>query len=122
MAAVRFFVHDVDQALTFYVDLLGFELSDRWGPAFAIVKYDGLSVWLSGPGTSAMKPMSDGSQPGPGGWNRLVVQVGDLEAKVAGLLSNGIAFRNEILSGPGGSQVLVEDGQGNVVELFESRD
>ena len=113
MAAVRFFVHDVDQALTFYVDLLGFELSDRWGPAFAIVKYDG---------TSAMKPMSDGSQPGPGGWNRLVVQVGDLEAKVAGLLSNGIAFRNEILSGPGGSQVLVEDGQGNVVELFESRD
>lgn len=121
MAAFRLLVENVDRALRFYRDLLGFEVVEQWGPAIAILRYDGVQVWLSGPQTSAAKPMPDGVKPVPGGWNRIVVQVADLESEVKRLSEAGCTFRNEILSGPGGKQILVEDGEGNVVELFEER-
>jgi catechol 2,3-dioxygenase-like lactoylglutathione lyase family enzyme len=120
-AVVRYLVGNVDEALVFYTDRLGFELEQRMGPAFAIVARDGLELWLSGPQTSAAQPMPDGREPEPGGWNRLVLTVDDLEATVAGLRDAGATFRNEIVTGPGGKQVLVEDPAGNVVELFEPR-
>jgi catechol 2,3-dioxygenase-like lactoylglutathione lyase family enzyme len=121
MPAVRYLVTDVDQALSFYRDHLGFEVIERWGPAFAMVARDGLQLWLSGPQTSAAQPMPDGRTPEPGGWNRIVIEVTDLPALVARLKSNGVCFRNDIVAGPGGSQILAEDGVGNVVELFEPR-
>jgi catechol 2,3-dioxygenase-like lactoylglutathione lyase family enzyme len=120
-AVVRYLVGNVDEAVVFYTDRLGFELEQRMGPAFAIVARDGLELWLSGPQTSAAQPMPDGREPEPGGWNRLVLTVDDLEATVAGLRDAGATFRNEIVTGPGGKQVLVEDPAGNVVELFEPR-
>lgn len=121
MPAIRYMVRDTDRAVKFYTELLGFDLVDRWGPAFAIVRRGGLDLWLSGPQTSAARPMPDGRVPEPGGWNRIVLEVSDLESLVARLRNDGAAFRNEIISGPGGSQVLVEDGEGNVIELFEPR-
>jgi len=121
MAAFRLLVENVDRALRFYRDLLGFEVVEQWGPAIAILRYDGVQVWLSGPQTSAAKPMPDGVKPVPGGWNRIVVQVADLESEVKRLSEAGCTFRNEILSGPGGKQILAEDGEGNFVELFEQR-
>ena len=122
MIASRYLVRDVERAKSFYVGLLGFKLVKQWGPAFAEVELGGVSVWLSGPQTSAAKPMPDGRKPTPGGWNRVVVVVENLEARVKELKAAGVVFRNEILTGPGGSQVLAEDGVGNVVELFEPRD
>ena len=122
MTAFRYLVSDVEQAKAFYIDRLGFKLVKQWGPAFAEVELGGVSVWLSGPQTSAAKPMPDGRKPAPGGWNRVVVVVENLEARVEELKTAGVVFRNEILTGPGGSQVLAEDGVGNVVELFEPRD
>lgn len=121
MPAVRYLVADIEQALAFYRDLLGFEVVQQWGDAFAEVERSGLSLWLSGPQTSAARPMPDGRTPGPGGWNRIVVDVDDLAALVARLAAAGVSFRNEIVEGPGGRQILAEDGQGNVVELFEPR-
>lgn len=118
----RLMVDDLTPSLEFYVDSLGFELVEQWGPAFAMIKQGDDTVWLSGPQTSAAKPMPDGSQPVPGGWNRVVVQVDDLDSVYADLKSKGAKFRNEPISGPGGKQVLVEDPSGNCVELFESRD
>lgn len=120
MAAVRYFVSDVDRAVAFYVSL-GFSEVERWGPAMAIIEHDGLELWLAGPSASASKPMPDGRQPESGGWNRIVLTVGDLEALVLILLAQGVAFRNEPLSGPGGSQVLIEDPDGNPIELFQPR-
>ncbi len=117
MIAFRYLVSDVERAKSFYVGLLGSKLVKQWGPAFAEVELGGVSVWLSGPQTSAAKPMPDGRKPAPGGWNRVVVVVKNLELKAA-----GVTFRNALLSGPGGSQILAEDGVGNVVELFEPRD
>lgn len=119
MAIVRYFVDDVDKALAFYVDRLEFTLSMRWGPPFAAVSKGELMLWLSGPETSAARPMPDGRKPGPGGWNRVVVEVADLEAIVAKLSTAGVVFRSDIVVGPGGRQILAEDGCGNVVELFE---
>ena len=118
MATVRYLVNSVDDALPFYRGL-GFRLTDRWGPAFAIVKRKGLALWLSGPGTSARKRLGDGSLPVPGGWNRVVVEVSDLDATVARLQAAGATFRSRPIKGPGGRQVLVEDPSGNPVELFE---
>jgi len=112
MAAVRYFVQDVDRAVAFYVSL-GFSEVERWGPAMAIIEHDGLELWLAGPSASASKPMPDGRQPEPGGWNRIVLTVADLEAIVPVLRAQGVTFRNEPLSGPGGSQVLIEDPDGN---------
>jgi catechol 2,3-dioxygenase-like lactoylglutathione lyase family enzyme len=119
MALVRYLVDDVDAAVAFYTDNLGFTLEQRMGPAFAIVSRDDLSLWLSGPKSSAARPMPDGRQPEPGGWNRVVVEVGALEAKVAELKQAGLTFRNDIVTGPGGKQILLEDPAGNVVELFQ---
>jgi catechol 2,3-dioxygenase-like lactoylglutathione lyase family enzyme len=119
MAIVRYLVGDVDAAVAFYTEHLGFTLEQQMGPAFAIVSRDGLSLWLSGPKSSAARPMPDGRQPEPGGWNRVVVEVDDLEAKVAELKQAGLSFRNDIVTGPGGQQILLEDPAGNVVELFQ---
>jgi catechol 2,3-dioxygenase-like lactoylglutathione lyase family enzyme len=121
MGVCRYLVHDVDVAVTFYTAQLGFQLRERMGPAFAIVTRGDLELWLSGPQTSAARPMPDGSQPVPGGWNRCVIEVTDLEMIVAALQAAGVRFRNEIISGPGGSQILVEDPSGNPLELFQPR-
>lgn len=120
MATIRYMVNDVDAALPFY-QALGFTLADRWGPPFAIVERGDLQIWLSGPGTSAAKPMPDGAKPVPGGWNRVVIAVDDLDGAVAALGNTGARFRNQPISGPGGRQVLAEDPSGNPVELFEAR-
>ncbi len=120
-AVVRYLVGDVDEAVAFYTERLGFELEQRMGPAFAIVARDGLDLWLSGPQTSAAQPMPDGRQPGPGGWNRLVLTFDDLERVVGELRDAGARFRNEIVTGPGGKQILLEDPAGNAVELFQPR-
>ncbi len=121
MATVRYMVEDVQLSLTFYTDLLGFTVEQRMGQAFAIIAKDDLRIWLSGPKTSAAQPMPDGAQPQPGGWNRIVIEVDDLGALVAKLKGAGVRFRNEILSGAGGKQILAEDPSGNPIELFEAR-
>lgn len=120
MAAIRYLVHDLDAALGFYTGLLGFTLERRYGPAMAIVARDGLALWLAAPMSSAAQPMPDGRRPEPGGWNRLVVEPADFDAAVAALRAAGVRFRNAVLSGPGGRQVLVEDPSGNPVELFSA--
>ena len=119
MATVRYLVHDVDAALPFY-GALGFAVKERWGQPFAMLARDGLTLWLSGPGTSAAKPLPDGSIPASGGWNRLVVEVADLGAAIAALRAAGTRFRSEPVQGPGGRQVLADDPSGNPVELFEA--
>ena len=121
MASVRYMVHDVEQAIAFYVGHLGFELKEKWGPAFAMIAKDDLTLWLSGPQTSAAQAMPDGRQPQPGGWNRIVIEVSDIQAVVDQLTKAGTVFRNTILSGTGGKQILAEDPSGNPIELFESK-
>ena len=119
MPAVRYLVRDVDAALPFY-EALGFTVTERWGPPFAMLAREGLELWLSGPGSSASRPLPDGSVPQPGGWNRLVIEVEDLQASVSALREAGARFRGEPIQGPGGRQILVEDPSGNPVELFEA--
>jgi catechol 2,3-dioxygenase-like lactoylglutathione lyase family enzyme len=119
VAVVRYLVADVDVAMAFYIDMLGFELVERWGPPFAMVKRGDLMLWLSGPGSSASRPLTDGSQPAPGGWNRLVLETDNLVSLVEKLTQSGLHFRSEVVSGPGGKQALVNDPSGNPVELFE---
>src|SRR5262252_8448243 len=119
MATVRYLVNDVDASVGFYAGRLGFEVVQQFGPNMAIVRKDGLTLWLAGPNASASRPMPDGRKPEPGGWNRFVVETHDLAATVAKLKAAGVRFRNEILSGPGGQQILMEDPCGNVVELFQ---
>ena len=120
MAVIRYLVNDVDVAVKFYTNILGFELVEKWGPPFAMVKRGDLTLWLSGPGSSASGPLADGSKPVSGGWNRLVLETNDLASLVAKLTQSGAHFRSEIVSGPGGKQVLVNDPSGNPIELFES--
>ena len=120
MATIRYLVRDVDAVLPFYA-ALGFSLSERWGPPFAQLARGDLSLWVSGPGSSASKPLADGSVPASGGWNRLVIEVDDIKKAIADLRPTGARFRSEPVSGPGGTQVLVEDPSGNPVELFEAR-
>jgi catechol 2,3-dioxygenase-like lactoylglutathione lyase family enzyme len=120
VAVIRYLVNDVDVALEFYIDMLGFELVEKWGPPFAMVKRGDLALWLSGPGSSASRPLSNGSKPAPGGWNRLVLETDDLASLVEQLKRSGAQLRSDIVSGPGGKQVLVDDPSGNPVELFES--
>lgn len=115
---IRYFVTDVEAAVAWYSGSLGFRLKEQWGPAFAIVEREDVALWLSGPGTSAMMPMPDGRVPEPGGWNRVVVVVGDFDATVSSLRDFRAKFRNEPVRGPGGCQVLVEDPDGNPVEVF----
>jgi catechol 2,3-dioxygenase-like lactoylglutathione lyase family enzyme len=120
-AAVRYLVADVDRAVAFYVEQLGFTLVEQMGGAFAQVRRDELTLWLSGPASSAARPMPDGRQPVAGGWNRFVLEVDDLAARVEAMRDAGVTFRNAIVTGPGGKQILVEDPDGNVIELFEAR-
>jgi catechol 2,3-dioxygenase-like lactoylglutathione lyase family enzyme len=120
MPTVRYLVNSVDESLPFY-RALGFKLADRWGPPFAVVKGKGLTLWLSGPGTSARKKLPGGGTPEPGGWNRLVLPVKDIEATVTKLQAVGARFRSKPIKGPGGKQVLVEDPSGNPIELFEAK-
>jgi catechol 2,3-dioxygenase-like lactoylglutathione lyase family enzyme len=119
VATVRYLVDDVDKAVGFYTEKVGFTLEQRFGKTIAMVSRDGLTLWLAGPESSAARPMPDGRKPGPGGWNRVVVQVADLEARVRTMKGEGVVFRNDIVTGPGGKQILAEDGCGNVVELFQ---
>jgi catechol 2,3-dioxygenase-like lactoylglutathione lyase family enzyme len=121
LAVIRYLVDDVDHAVAFYTEHLGFSLERRMGPAFAIVSLGDVALWASGPQSSAARSMPDGRRPEPGGWNRLVIEVDDLEAKVTELKQAGLQFRNEIVTGPGGKQILLEDPAGNPVELFEPR-
>ncbi len=119
MAHVRYIVDDVKKAVEFYVSRLGFELENQFGSAMAILHKDDLTLWVAGPKASASRPMPDGSTPVPGGWSRFVVTVADLEADVARLQLDGVQFKNEIVEGPGGKQILCLDPSGNVVELFQ---
>ncbi len=119
MAYVRYIVDDVEDAIAFYVSKLDFELEQQFGPAFAIVVRGDLTLWLAGPTASASKPMPDGAKPSPGGWSRFVLTVDDLESVVSKLKDEGVNFRNEVVEGPGGKQILCNDPSGNVVELFQ---
>ena len=119
MATIRYLVHDVERSIAFYTQHLGFKLDQQMGPAFAKVSRDDLTLWLAGPQSSAARPMPDGRRPEPGGWNRLVLEVRDLPARVAQMKQAGMRFRNEVVVGPGGKQILLEDPSGNPVELFE---
>jgi len=117
--SVRYMVDDVDQAVAFYTHQLGFEVLTQFAPAFADVKRGNLRLLLAGPKSSAGRPMADGAQPGPGGWNRIHFIVEDLASEVARLRDAGATFRNDIVEGPGGKQILLQDPSGNVVELFQ---
>src|SRR5262245_21376802 len=119
MATIRYMVNEVESSLAFYTQHLGFKLEERHGPAIAIVSKGDLTLWLAGPPASAARPMPDGRKPEAGGWNRFVIEVENIEGKVAELKTAGVTFRNDIVSGPGGKQILVEDPSGNVIELFE---
>jgi catechol 2,3-dioxygenase-like lactoylglutathione lyase family enzyme len=121
MATVRYLVGDVARSVAFYRDLLGFSVEQEMLPAFARVARGDLDLWLAGPASSAARPMPDGRRPEPGGWNRFVLEVEDLDATVGSLRAAGAAFRNDVVRGPGGKQILAEDPDGNVVELFEAR-
>jgi glyoxylase I family protein len=118
--AVRYQVRDVDRAVAFYTTHLGFKLEQQAASAFAKVSSGSLVLWLSGPKSSGSRPMPDGRQQEPGGWNRLALEVDDLPSLVAGLKKAGLRFRNDIEVGPGGKQIQLEDPDGNPVELFES--
>ncbi len=118
-AVVRYQVQDVDRALAFYTQQLGFRLTQRSGP-IAIVSRGDLHLLLSGPGSSGARPMPDGRRQEPGGWNRIVVYVESLDATIAALKATTAQFRNAVEVGPGGSQILVEDPDGNPVELHEA--
>jgi|SRR5262245_46947507 len=116
---VRYMVEDVGAAVAWYTGHLGFTLISQYGPAFADVSRGSLRLLLSGPTSSAGRPMADGERPAPGGWNRIHLLVADLPAEVARLRAAGVRFRNDIVTGPGGSQVLLVDPSGNLVELFQ---
>ena len=116
---VRYMIDDVADAIAFYTTHLGFTLQHDAAPAFAAVSRDGVRLLLSGPASSGRHAMSDGSRPVPGGWNRLHLQVDDLAGEVKRLREADVRFRNDIITGPGGSQILLEDPSGNVVELFQ---
>lgn len=118
--SVRYITDDVDVAVAFYVDRLGFAVEMQPGPGFAMLSRGDLRLLLNQPGAGgAGQPMSDGSMPAPGGWNRIQIEVSDLEREVAALRAAGVSFRGEIITGRGGSQVLIEDPAGNPVELFQ---
>jgi catechol 2,3-dioxygenase-like lactoylglutathione lyase family enzyme len=119
MASVRYLVDDVDRAIDFYTTHLGFTLGLNAAPAFAEVTRGPLRLLLSGPTSSAARPMPDGATPVPGSWNRIHLIVDDITAEVARLRAAGLTFRNDIVKGPGGQQILLLDPAGNPVELFQ---
>ena len=117
--SVRYMVDDVAASVDFYTHHFGFTVLTSAPPAFADVKRGNLRLLLSGPMSSAGRPMSDGDKPGPGGWNRIHFVVENLEEEVARLRAEGVPFRNEVVTGPGGAQILICDPSGNLVELFQ---
>jgi catechol 2,3-dioxygenase-like lactoylglutathione lyase family enzyme len=119
LVSVRYMVDDVEAAIDFYTTHLGFTLRHSAAPAFADVTRGNLRLLLSGPASSAGRPMPDGAKPGPGGWNRIHLIVSDIAADVARLRQAGLSFRNDIVTGPGGRQILLQDPSGNVIELFQ---
>src|SRR4051812_30729187 len=119
MVHVRYMVDDVEAAVDFYTRHLGFTVTMDAAPAFASVARGSLLLLLSGPKSSAGRPMPDGAQPAPGGWNRIHLLVDDIASEVDRLRESGVPFRNEVVSGPGGKQILIVDPAGNVVELFQ---
>jgi catechol 2,3-dioxygenase-like lactoylglutathione lyase family enzyme len=118
---VRYMVDDVEAAVAFYTTHLGFTLNSNAAPAFADVLRGDLRLLLSGATSSAGRPMPDGRRPASGGWNRFQIIVVDIESEAARLRAAGVPFRNDIVRGPGGAQVLIEDPSGNVIELFQPR-
>lgn len=118
-ATVRYQVKAVERSIAFYTERLGFELEQKTGP-FAAVTRGNLRLILSGPGTSGARPLPDGRQQEPGGWNRILLYVDDLDAEIARLKPQGVSFINEVEVGPGGSQILMEDPDGNRIELHEA--
>ncbi len=116
---VRYQVTDVERSIAFYTQTLGFHLDQQNLPAFAQVSIGGLKLILSGPGASGSRPMPDGGRQGPGGWNRVVLEVKDLPARIGELRNQAVRLRNEMEVGPGGRQIQVEDPDGNPIELFE---
>jgi catechol 2,3-dioxygenase-like lactoylglutathione lyase family enzyme len=117
---VRYFVRDVDEAIAFYSERLGFDVDMHPAPGFAALSRGGVRLYLNTPGAGgAGQPTPDGRMPEPGGWNRFQLEVSDLSAEVEALQAAGASFRNEIISGKGGSQILLEDPSGNLVELFQ---
>jgi glyoxylase I family protein len=116
---VRYQVKDVERSIKFYTEHLGFKLEHQAGSMFASVSLSGLKVFLSGPGSSGARPLPDGREQEPGGWNRLVLRVDDLMSSVKKMKDSGLRFRNEIETGPAGSQIQLEDPDGNSIELFE---
>jgi catechol 2,3-dioxygenase-like lactoylglutathione lyase family enzyme len=118
---VRYLVDDVEASIGFYTEHFGFTVLSSAAPAFADVVRDNLRLLLSGPKSSAGRPMSDGRQPAPGGWNRIHFVVDDIDAEVQRLRAAGVTFRNEVIEGPGGRQVVLDDPSGNPIELFQPR-
>ena len=119
MATVRYMVKDVSESCKFYAKHFGFEVEAQYGEAMAILHKDDLTLWLAGPPSSAGNPMPDGTRPVPGGWNRFVFEIEDIEATVAAFKGNGMIFKNEIVRGGGRAQILCEDPSGNVIELMQ---
>lgn len=119
LVSVRYMVDDVEESIDFYTRHFGFSLGHSFPPAFADVVRGRLRLLLAGPESSAGRPMPDGRKPGPGGWNRIHLIVDDIEGEVERLRSAGLSFRNEIVTGPGGQQILIDDPSGNPIELFQ---
>jgi len=120
IVSVRYIINDVDAAVAFYTNHLGFSLESDFAPAFASVTRGNLRLLLSGEKSSGRRAMADGTKPVPGGWNRILLPVKDLAGEVARLRSEGVKFKREdIVAGPGGSQIWLEDPSGNLVELFQ---
>jgi catechol 2,3-dioxygenase-like lactoylglutathione lyase family enzyme len=122
LVSVRYLVDDVDTAIDFYTGYLGFTVRSNASPAFADVTRGNLRLLLSGPASSAGRPMPDGTKPGPGGWNRIHLIVADIHSEVDRLRADGIRFRSDIVTGPGGQQIVFDDPAGNPIELFQPAD
>lgn len=119
--SIRYMIDDVPAAIKFYTTHLGFTIDHDASPAFASVTRDGVRLLLSGKTSSGRRAMPDGREPVPGGWNRIHIQVEDLAAEVKRLKDAGLKFRNEPISGPGGTQIILEDPSGNPIELFQAK-
>ncbi len=119
MIKVRYIVNDVDKAVEFYTSNLDFRLKQQFGPAIAMLERDGLQLLVSGPKALASRPMPDGSKPSPGGWSRFLITVDDIESVVSRLKQNGVQFKNDIIEGPGGKQILCLDPSENAAVIFQ---